>query len=158
MKLTTITVAAWASSQDSWKFGNHNLFFKALCMSFTPCCQNLFAVNYNWNVYTTYSTIAEKFSKSIGKLKIACKTTESSHTQNIVALQCLMCLCRHVSDGDVQSQERRLLQTVDMIISKKKRWGAGSHSCHPQVDMIVDWCPCAWAIVQTQWPHHALLL
>jgi len=31
---------------------------------------------------------------------------------------------RHVSDGDVQSQERRLLQTVDMIISKKKRIAA----------------------------------
>ena len=149
MKLTTSatsTVAAWAPSQDSWKFGNHNFFSKPCVWASLPVVKNLLQWTTTEMYTTTYSTIAEKFSKSIGRLEIACKTTESSHTENIVALQCLMCLCRHVSDGDVQSQERRLLQTVDMIISKKKRWGAGSHSCHLQVDMIVDWCPCAWAI------------
>lgn len=29
--------------------------------------------------------------------------------------------CRNVTDSDILSLERRLLQTMDMIISKKKR-------------------------------------
>ena len=35
---------------------------------------------------------------------------------------CMFFVYRSVSDGDIQTQERRLMQTMDMIISKKKRF------------------------------------
>lgn len=35
-------------------------------------------------------------------------------------------LCRNVTDADILALERRLLQTMDMIISKKKRWERSS--------------------------------
>lgn len=31
-------------------------------------------------------------------------------------------VCRNVTDSDILALERRLLQTMDMIVSKKKRW------------------------------------
>lgn len=34
---------------------------------------------------------------------------------------CLVCLLRNVTDSDILALERRLLQTMDMIVSKKKR-------------------------------------
>lgn len=34
--------------------------------------------------------------------------------------------CRNVTDADILALERRLLQTMDMIISKKKRWERNS--------------------------------
>ena len=41
----------------------------------------------------------------------------------VLLLRCVVFLNypRSVEDGDIQGQERKLLQTVDMIISKKKR-------------------------------------
>jgi len=33
-----------------------------------------------------------------------------------------LALCRNVTDGDVLSQEKKLNQTMEMIISKKKRY------------------------------------
>lgn len=34
--------------------------------------------------------------------------------------------CRNVTDADILALERRLLQTMDMIVSKKKRWEGSS--------------------------------
>lgn len=45
----------------------------------------------------------------------------STQTQALHAI-CFLNIHRNVTDSDILALERRLLQTMDMIVSKKKRW------------------------------------
>ncbi len=44
-----------------------------------------------------------------------------SFVMSCICVLLLFGSCRNVTDSDLQNQEKRLLQTMDMIISKKKR-------------------------------------